>query len=170
MRKRIGLLLISVFFIFSCSKSEKVKDDGRIIYKHGIGFINGEPRVMRQSKYCKGEPEDIIMLVRGDVSLKKDGNRLIHAVNFGMKNDHNIYTIDRYLSGNYDKRKINRYKHKIENNYSYVSPDGKEWDRLIIKVIDDKKHKYDSHHRRVMILSLECKWFKGVYNFNEEGN
>lgn len=57
-------------------------------------------------------------------------------------------------------------KYKIKNYTLYVSEDGKLWEKVKFKVVNDKEHidEEDPSITVYWVIYLECKWFKGEYD------
>lgn len=55
-------------------------------------------------------------------------------------------------------------KYKIENKTLYISEYGKNWEKVKVKIINANPPKLKKDEEPVvLIIYLECKWFKGEY-------
>ncbi|HHU82943.1 MAG TPA: hypothetical protein GXZ26_08070 [Firmicutes bacterium] len=151
------LLSVSVFGNILANNRENGED---IQYEYGIVVINGEPAyfdpqyldnpdVFISPDYAKNIESDII---KGG-KLYFDSDESIVIVEDVKKEQ--LGSAVAYME----------LKYKVENRTLYLSEDGENWEAVIFRVIDDKKHvdKYDPSITIYWVVYLECKWFKGEY-------
>ncbi len=165
MRKYIILLLVILLtsimnldFVLGKENNKNVK------IKYIVGYVKDKPSFIL-STYVDLDSIDMYIPreMREKIKEKvvKNGKILLD------ENNSIIYVYDITQSDADNVSKV-KYLHKIENYISYVSPDGKEWDQLKIKVLPESFKKFDKSHFKVY-LYLECKWFKGTYAALAEG-
>ncbi len=124
--------------------------DGKPSYFDPSGLLN--PDLFMSAGYRKNIDGEII----------KAGNI------FANDRDGLLYIIDTKKDDPYSiliktRRTI---KYKVENHALYVSGDGKQWEEVKFRVVNDKEHisEDDPYLTVYWVIYLECSWFKGEYD------
>ena len=181
--KKKSVMTISLYCdLFECTYDVYATDESKIKYKswkniYGVVVIDGKERYMRS------EPGNAFMDMSQDyVDIQKD--EIIKAKHVGIILDHlwekkgRIVVSDGYKNkrgyGDEVPGSRKEFKYVIKDDTGYVLTwDEKDCDELKVKIIknEDTSKKVDQVEAAIK-FSLECKWFKGVYEISvpEHGN
>lgn len=168
--------LFLVLLVISCTGKKETADgnssntqvqnvEENIVWKHGVAFINNEPKFIM---YDKLDTIDLIIsseyrkTVEGSVVKGgKIGWDISNIIVFDVTKEAPMVEIK-------DTERILHYM--ISNSTMYVSEDGLKWGELKIRIVDDKEHFVGKDNSLVyMIIALECDYFKGEYQIFAEG-
>lgn len=102
-------------------------------------------------------------------AIKKINEKLLKGsfIRWGDSETGKLFLYDTYSNKPYseiiDSKRVLYYK--VENKRLYISEDNKNWEKVSVKVINDNppKPKNKNEFPVVLIIDLECKWFKGEY-------
>jgi hypothetical protein len=161
--KRFIFLLLNIVlfanysFIFSANN---VKE--KIIWKNGIAIINGIPKYILPNKMLRSR------MFLSKRFIKRINSFTIKAalIDFSYNSNMKDYLLIRESNRDdpycptdpNDKTAIKLY-YKITDNNMFVSKNGKEWDRLFLKIIDSNP----KDPNIIMVIYLKCKYFSGEY-------
>ncbi|MDY6933160.1 MAG: hypothetical protein SVZ03_02930 [Spirochaetota bacterium] len=157
------LIVLSLFITYmiyiDCQILSSVE---KIIWKHGIAIINDK------AKYI-----DAIRLDQRTMVLTKDyinkGNKTFtkNILKFGQlcwRSSNKLIVYDTEKDNPFDSITGDKYSYKIKNNTMYITKNNKEWDKLEIKIINEKPQQVPKWGVPIyMTIHLKCKWFEGEY-------
>lgn len=181
--KKKSMMTISLYCdLFECTYDIYATDESKIKYKswenwYGVVVIDGKARYMRS------EQGNAFMEMSQDyIDSQKD--EIIKAKHVGIILDHlwekkgRIVVSDGYKNKNGYGDEVpgsrKEFKYVIKDDTGYVLTwDEKDCDELKVKIIkNDDVSKKSNQDEPGIKFSLECKWFKGVYEISvpEHGN
>lgn len=181
--KKESMMIVGLYSdLFKCTYNVYATDESRIKYKswenrYGVVVIDGKERYMRS------EQGNAFMTMSQDY-IDSQKSEIIHAknvsivLNYLWEKKGRIVVSDGYKnkSGYDDEVPGTRkeYKYVIKDDTGYVLTwDEKDCDELKVKIIkNDDVSKKGNQDEPGIKFSLECKWFKGVYEISvpEHGN
>lgn len=155
----ITMLVASVFNtgVMLYSKDLKKKQN-KVIMETGLVLIDGVPKY-----FDPNEMNSSMTFVLSKKAIKKSKGSIIKSavIDFSVINDNEFIISIANVDKNDSYIEVDRSNlfYKIENNNMYVSKDKIDWDRLYLKLIDDKPKDPDYW----IVVYFKCKYFEGEY-------
>jgi hypothetical protein len=100
--------------------------------------------------------ENMIKNTKGDII--KGG-----VVEWGSKTSLVLYDTNKNNPFHEITKTEKELKYKLENKQLFLSEDGKKWEKVNVKVINDKPTKKYEDARVMMVVYFESKWINGEY-------